>query len=84
MKIVMLAACIGPKVGSPFPMSLTSLYNGRSIMDMRIENLDNSFNINDIYVVFGFKKDPIIEKLKDRWEVDFREDLANANKLLQK
>lgn len=53
-------------------------------MDMRVGNLRNSFNINNIYAVFGSKKEPIIEKFKDRWEVDFREDLANANKLLQK
>lgn len=65
MKIVILAAGIGSRLGNPFPKPLTSMCNGRSIMEMQVRNLDNSFNINDIGVVVGFKKELIMEKFPE-------------------
>lgn len=65
MKIVILAAGIGSRLGNPFPKPLTTLNNGKSIMEMQVNNLDNTFNIHDISVVVGFKKELIMEKFPE-------------------
>lgn len=62
MKIVILAAGIGSRLGNPFPKPLTPLDNGKTIMGMQIENLEKEFNIDDINVLVGFKKDLIMER----------------------
>lgn len=61
MKIVILAAGIGSRLGSPLPKPLTLLKDGKSIMEHQIGNLLTSFSIHDISVVVGFKKDLIME-----------------------
>ena len=65
MKIVILAAGIGSRLGNPFPKPLTPLNNGKSIMGMQIDNLTNQFNIDDISIVVGFKKDLIMERFPE-------------------
>lgn len=65
MKIVILAAGIGSRLGNPFPKPLTPLNNGKSIMAIQVENLEEQFNIHDISVVVGFKKDLIMEKFPE-------------------
>lgn len=65
MKIIILAAGIGSRLGNPFPKPLTPLQGGQSIMERQVENLASSFNINDISVVVGFKKDLIMERFPD-------------------
>ena len=65
MKIVILAAGIGSRLGNPFPKPLTPLKNGKSIMEMQIDSLESQFNIDDINVVVGFKKDLIMERFPE-------------------
>ena len=65
MKIVILAAGIGSRLGNPFPKPLTPLNNGRSIMGMQLDNLSQHFNIDDISIVVGFKKDLIMERFPE-------------------
>ena len=62
MKIVILAAGIGSRLGNPFPKPLTKLNNGKSIMEMQINNIKSRFDIDDINVVVGFKKNLIMER----------------------
>lgn len=61
MKIIILAAGIGSRLGNPFPKPLTPLKNGKSIMQMMLENIDKYFSEHDVYVVVGFKKNSIME-----------------------
>tara|TARA_B100000427_G_scaffold239567_1_gene202460 strand:- start:730 stop:1410 length:681 start_codon:yes stop_codon:yes gene_type:complete len=61
MKIVILAAGIGSRLGNSFPKPLTTLINGKSIMKMQIDNIITKYNIDDIIVVVGYKKDLIME-----------------------
>ena len=61
MKIIILAAGIGSRLGNTLPKPLTTLKNGKSIMEMMIENLSSKFNIDDINVVVGYKKNLIME-----------------------
>ena len=57
MKIIILAAGIGSRLGNPFPKPLTPLKNGKSIMKMQVENMTSRYDVDDINVVVGFKKD---------------------------
>lgn len=65
MKIIILAAGMGSRLGKPHPKCLTMLSNGTSIMQRQIKNLLRYFDIEDIYVVVGFKKDLIMEAFPD-------------------
>lgn len=65
MKIIILAAGIGSRLGNPFPKPLTLLQNGKSIMEIQTENITSKYDIDDINVVVGFKKDLIIERFPE-------------------
>jgi choline kinase len=61
MKVIILAAGIGSRLGKPHPKALTLLSNGRSIMQNQIKALLRYVSIDDIHVVVGFKKELIME-----------------------
>ncbi|SEN65260.1 NTP transferase domain-containing protein [Paenibacillus sp. OV219] len=61
MKVIILAAGIGSRLGKPHPKALTLLSNGRSIMQNQIKALLRYVSIDDITVVVGFKKELIME-----------------------
>ncbi len=65
MKIIILAAGIGSRLGNPLPKPLTVLQNGKSIMQMQIDNFTKHFNTDNIMVVVGFKKDLIMENFPE-------------------
>lgn len=65
MKIVILAAGIGSRLGSPLPKPLTLLKSNQSIIEHQLQNLSNFFSIHDINIVVGFKKDLIMEAFPD-------------------
>ena len=65
MKIIILAAGIGSRLGNPFPKPLTPLKNGKSIMEMQTDNIASRFDVDDINVVVGFKKDLIMERFPE-------------------
>ena len=61
MKIIILAAGIGSRLGNTLPKPLTELKNGKSIMQMMIDNISAKYNIDDIIIVVGYKKELIME-----------------------
>lgn len=63
MKIIILAAGIGSRLGNPFPKPLTPLKSGDTIMKQQINNISSYFNFDDINIVVGFKKDLIMESM---------------------
>lgn len=65
MKIIILAAGMGSRLGNPFPKPLTPLKNGNTIMEMQVNSLASIFDIDAINVVIGFKKDLIMEKFPE-------------------
>jgi len=65
MKIVILAAGIGSRLGNPFPKPLTPLKDGESIMEKQLKNIIKYFDINDVTTVVGFKKDLIMERFPE-------------------
>ena len=65
MKIIILAAGIGSRLGNPFPKPLTKLKNHKSIMQMMTENISSLYDTNIVNLVVGFKKDLIMESFPD-------------------
>ena len=65
MKLVILAAGIGSRLGNPLPKPLTVLKNGKTIMQQQIENLSKHFDADNINIVVGFKKEMIMESFPD-------------------
>lgn len=65
MKIVILAAGIGSRLGNPLPKPLTVLKNGKSIMQQQIDNVTAHFDIDNLNIVVGFKKEMIMESFPD-------------------
>ena len=65
MKIIILAAGIGSRLGNPFPKPLTPLKDGKSIMQRQINNITTYFDVNDITTVVGFKKKLIMEQFPE-------------------
>ena len=65
MKIIILAAGIGSRLGNPLPKPLTMLKSGRTIMQQQIESLITTFDVDNINIVVGFKKDLIMESFPD-------------------
>lgn len=61
MRIVILAAGVGSRLGNPYPKSLTVLDDGRSILQRQLDNLAEHFEPSLVSIVVGFKKDMIME-----------------------
>jgi L-glutamine-phosphate cytidylyltransferase len=66
MKIVILAAGIGSRLGNPLPKPLTVLKNGKTIMQQQIDNVSQFFDHDSINIVVGFKKELILESFPDQ------------------
>ena len=65
MEAVILAAGMGTRLGSLIPKPLTSLIDEKTILDYQIEKLLKIPQINNIYIVVGYKKQIIMEKFPD-------------------
>jgi len=63
MKAVILAAGFGKRLKKTFPKSLIEI-NGKSIIQNQID-IYRKFGIKEIYVVVGFKKEILMEEIKD-------------------
>jgi choline kinase len=61
VRVVILAAGVGSRLGNPYPKPLTELSDGRSIMRRALDNLAGRFDLSDVSVVVGFKKDMVME-----------------------
>jgi choline kinase len=66
MKIVILAAGIGSRLGNPLPKPLTVLKSGKTIMQQQIDNVSQFFDHDSINIVVGFKKELILESFPDQ------------------
>jgi len=85
MKIVILAAGIGSRLGNPMPKPLTVLNSGKTIMHQQIDNISKFFNPDDINIVVGFKKDLIMESFPDASYIYNQSfDTTNTSKSLLK
>ena len=61
MKVIILAAGKGTRLGKALPKTLTPLIDGKSILSHQIDGLSQYVKIRDIFIVVGYKKDVIME-----------------------
>ncbi len=62
LQVVILAAGMGTRLGKPWPKPLTSLADGRSIMQQQLENVEKVFRDEArVTIVVGFKMEMIME-----------------------
>ena len=83
MKVVILAAGIGSRLGKAYPKTLTYLKDGKSILSHQIDGLCQYVNRDDIYIVVGYKKEIIMEVFPDLSHIDNdRYDETNTSQSL--
>ena len=76
---------MGTRLGSPYPKPLTTLVDGRSIMQQQIENLHTVFGDVHVMTVVGFKLELILEAFPDSVYIyNERYDQTNTSKSLLK
>ncbi|MDP9497583.1 MAG: phosphocholine cytidylyltransferase family protein [Actinomycetota bacterium] len=74
---------MGTRLGRPYPKPLTTLRDGRSILQQQFDNLAVGFPGRNVSVVVGFKKELVMEALPDAlflYNPDF--DQTNTSKSL--
>ena len=74
---------MGTRLGRPYPKPLTTLRDGRSILQQQFDNLSSGFPGRSVNVVVGFKKELVMEALPDgvfHYNPDF--DQTNTSKSL--
>lgn len=62
MKVIILAAGIGSRLGQNLPKSLVRLTDDLTILDLQIKHLIKLVDLKDIIVVTGFKNELIFQK----------------------
>ena len=62
MKVIILAAGKGSRLGKTRPKPLTVLYKNKSILDFQVEKIAKKFGDVSITIVVGYKKEEIIHR----------------------
>lgn len=57
MKVIILAAGTGSRLGMDIPKALVELVNGTTILDFQLANISRVLSLDDVILVLGFKKD---------------------------
>ena len=79
MKVVILSAGMGSRLNKNIPKSIVKLTDRLTILDLQINYLKKELNINlnDIYLVVGYKKD-LIEKKYPNLNFVYNKDYKNT------
>ena len=78
MRIVLLAAGVGSRLGNPDPKPLTPLTSGENILGRAARLLSQAFHEDYLVAVVGYKKDLIMEQFPDLLYV-YNRDYGNTN-----
>ncbi len=78
MKVVILAAGMGKRLGQNIPKALVEVIENITIMDLQIKNLIQIVDLEDIIVVVGFKGNLIFKKYRDL-NFSYNKDYFNTN-----
>jgi choline kinase len=62
MKLVILAAGIGSRLGHGMPKSMIQLSDQTTVLDQQLHNFNNIIDIHDIIITVGYKKEVIMER----------------------
>lgn len=69
IKVIILAAGIGSRLGHNIPKAMVELDGGLTILDMQLEFLKEKLELDDIIVVVGYKDGLIRERYPDLYYV---------------
>lgn len=61
LKVVILAAGVGSRLGLARPKALVDLADGRSILQQQLQNLEAWVDPDDVLIVVGYKKELVME-----------------------
>lgn len=78
MKIVILAAGAGSRLGTEAPKPLTPLINGKSILALQLETIAQYVSLEHVWVIIGYHKEMIIEAFPQLHYV-YNPDFAQEN-----
>ncbi|MEW5817432.1 MAG: phosphocholine cytidylyltransferase family protein [Spirochaetota bacterium] len=78
MKIVILAAGSGTRLGKPFPKCLTPLASGQTILERQLTFFSRYVSPDDICIVVGFEKEKIMDIAPESIFV-FNREYASTN-----
>tara|TARA_Y100000768_G_scaffold115912_1_gene85562 strand:+ start:1106 stop:1777 length:672 start_codon:yes stop_codon:yes gene_type:complete len=78
MKVIILAAGKGTRLGMPHPKCLTKLKTGETILERQIRAISKHINKKNIIIVVGFQKEKIIDLFPDCTYV-FNPKFENTN-----
>ena len=78
MKVIILAAGKGTRLGMPHPKCLTKLKTGETILERQIRAISKHINKKNIIIVVGFQKERIIDLFPDCAYV-FNPNFENTN-----
>lgn len=65
MKIVILAAGMGTRLGSVGPKPMTEISKNKSLLDNQVEHFINKYGKDSIMLVVGHKKELVMERYPD-------------------
>lgn len=78
MKVIILSAGMGTRMGKNIPKPLTEITKHKTIMDFQIEKLLTKVSLKDIFVVVGYNKDMIMKKFPNLNYI-FNDQFRTAN-----
>jgi len=85
MKIVILAAGKGSRLGMDTPKALVELTKGEKIIDLQIERLSKHISLENIFLVVGFMQEKVRESHPElKYIFNERYDCTNTGKSLLK
>lgn len=70
MKVIILAAGVGRRLGATEPKPLTIVDNNNSILDYQLKNIQEVIGAVQIILVVGYEKEKIREKFPDLTYID--------------
>lgn len=85
MKVIILAAGIGSRLGHNIPKALVKLDSKTTILQSQINSLKKYVNISELIIVTGYKKELITQRYKDfNFAVNHNYASTNTSKSLLK
>lgn len=78
IKVIILAAGIGSRLGENLPKAMVKIGEKQTILDSQLENLKKVVELDDIIIVTGFKKD-LIEETYPNLTFVCNENYKNTN-----
>ena len=85
MKVIILSAGMGKRLGQNIPKALLKIFQNKTILDFQLERISKKIGIKNIIIVVGYKKEEIISRYDGLCFVENRDfEITNTSKSLLK